>query len=96
MGMKSKYSPFLWSGIIFIICFALLLLGIAREKEIIVTENITVPTISGSTDGVPGSAGQPLRINAYPPFNSTSMNLWGVRCQQMPTLNHFSSKTVPW
>jgi presenilin-like A22 family membrane protease len=57
MGMKSKYSPFLWSGIIFIVCFGLMLLGVSREKEIIVSENITVPTISGSTDGVPGSAG---------------------------------------
>jgi len=55
--IKSKYIPFLWSGIIFIVCFGLMLLGVSREKEIIVTENITVPAISGSTDGIPGSAG---------------------------------------
>ena len=28
-------------------------------------------------DGVPRSARQLLRVNAYPPINSTSMNLWG-------------------
>ena len=47
------------------------------------------------TDGVPRRAGQLLRVNTYPPINSTSMNV-GIRCLQMPTVNHFSSKTVRW
>jgi presenilin-like A22 family membrane protease len=57
MGNKSKYLPFLWSGVIFIVCFGLMLLAVYQEQQLIQTENITVPTFSGSTDGVPGSAG---------------------------------------
>jgi len=57
MKKKSEYSTFVWSGAIFLLCFALMLLAVNYEKEVIVTENITVPTISGSTNGVPGSAG---------------------------------------
>ena len=57
MGKNSKYSPFVWSGIIFLICFSLMFLVVSRESDFIQSNQISVPSFSGASNGIPGSAG---------------------------------------
>jgi presenilin-like A22 family membrane protease len=57
MDKKTKYIPFLWSAIIFLVCFGLMFPAISREADYIETSQITVPSISGAAEGVPGGAG---------------------------------------
>lgn len=57
MKTKPNYTPFLWSTLIFLICFGLMLLAVAREELFIASHQISVPSISGASDGVPGGAG---------------------------------------
>ncbi|MGD0353503.1 MAG: hypothetical protein ABSB38_08440 [Dehalococcoidia bacterium] len=57
MEKKSKYNPFLGSGIIFLICFGLMFLVVSRESTFIQSNQISVPSFSGASNGVPGGAG---------------------------------------
>jgi presenilin-like A22 family membrane protease len=57
MSKKAKYIPFLWSAIIFLVCFGLMFPSVSKEADYIATSQITVPSISGAADGVPGGAG---------------------------------------
>jgi presenilin-like A22 family membrane protease len=57
MKIRPKYVPFLWSVTIFLICFGLMFLVVSQEDEFIETSQITVPSVSGAAEGVPGGAG---------------------------------------
>jgi presenilin-like A22 family membrane protease len=57
MKGKPNYIPFLWSTAIFLICFGLMFLAVAREEIFIQSHQISVPSISGAANGVPGGAG---------------------------------------
>ena len=57
MKVRPNYIPFLWSTAIFLICFGLMFLAVAREELFIESHQISVPSISGSANGVPGGAG---------------------------------------
>jgi len=57
MKLKPKYIPFLWSTAIFIICFGLMFLAISKESSFIESSQISVPSVSGAANGVPGGAG---------------------------------------
>jgi presenilin-like A22 family membrane protease len=57
MEKKLKYIPFVWSTIIFLICFGLMLLIVSREYEFIQSSQIYVPSFSGAANGMPGGAG---------------------------------------
>ena len=57
MGKKSKYSPFVWSTAIFVICFGLMFLIVSKESALIQSQEISVPSVSGAANGVPGGAG---------------------------------------
>jgi presenilin-like A22 family membrane protease len=72
MDKKSKYIPFLWSGIIFLVCFGLMFLVIHKEAEFIETSQISVPSISGAAGGVPGGAGME-NIGEAVTVNSTGL-----------------------
>jgi len=47
-------------------------------------------------DGIPRSAGQLLRVTAYPPINKYFYELVGVICLQMPALNHKDEENKVW
>jgi presenilin-like A22 family membrane protease len=57
MDKNSKYIPFVWSTIIFLICFGLMFLIVSREATFIQSNQISVPSFSGASNGMPGSAG---------------------------------------
>ncbi len=57
MNIKPKYIPFIWSSILFVICFGLMFLLISRLSTFIETSQIIIPSISGAAEGVPGGAG---------------------------------------
>jgi presenilin-like A22 family membrane protease len=57
MKIKPVFIPFIWSSLIFLAGFGLLLMVLYREHAFIETSRIAVPSVSGSAGGVPGGAG---------------------------------------
>ena len=57
MNIRPKYIPVLWSSVLFLLCFALMFLVVARLSTFIETSQISVPSVSGAAGGVPGGAG---------------------------------------
>jgi hypothetical protein len=59
MNIKPKYIPFIWSSILFVICFGLMFLLISRLSTFIETSQIIIPAYPGRLKG----AGAPALIN---------------------------------
>lgn len=72
MKTKANYIPPLWSAVIFLICFGLMFLQVSKESAYIESSQISVPSISGASNGVPGGAGLENVAEAIS-INSTGM-----------------------
>ena len=57
MPKKPNYSLLLWSGLIFLFCLGLMFIAVSRETAYIESNQISMPSFSGGSGGLPTGKG---------------------------------------